>query len=74
MDNGSGDPVKTANVITDNGRYNIVVKDYIFAKVPTLYKNVDGTGSLTGSAFNSSTITTSASAVIHQIDNVLTFE
>lgn len=74
MDNGSGDPVKTANVITTDGRYNIIVKDYIFAKVPTLYKNVDGTGSLTGTAFSSSTITTSASAVIHQIDNVLTFE
>lgn len=74
MDNNSGEPVKTASVITDNGRYNIVVKDYIFAKVPTLYKNVDGTGAITGSAFNSSTISTSASAVIHQIDNVLTFE
>jgi len=74
MDNNSGEPVKTANVITDNGRYNIVVKDYIFAKVPTLYKNVDGTGAITGSAFSSSTISTSASAVIHQIDNVLTFE
>lgn len=74
MDNNSGDPVKTARVITENGMYNIVVKDYIFGKIPTLYKNVDGTGSTSGTAFNTSTITTSASAVIHQIDNVLTFE
>ena len=67
-------PVRTANVVTTNGLYNIIVKDYIFAKLPSAYKNIDQTGSTTAALFNTSTITTSASAVIHQIDNVLTFE
>jgi len=74
MDSKKGDPTRTAKVVTDNGLYNIIVKDYIFAKLPSTYKNVDGTGTATGTLFNTSSITTSASAVIHQIDNVLTFE
>jgi len=74
MDSKKGDPLRIAHVVTENGLYNLIVKDYVFAKIPTLYKNVDGTGSASGSLFNSSGITTSASAVIHQIDNVLTFE
>ncbi|MDP4268880.1 MAG: hypothetical protein Q8909_02010 [Bacteroidota bacterium] len=65
---------KTAKVETKDGLYNIVVKDYIFGLIPSKYKNIDGTGNATGTAFSSSTITSSASAVIHQIDNVLTFE
>ncbi|WP_243349168.1 hypothetical protein [Parabacteroides sp. FAFU027] len=65
---------KTANVETKDGLYNIIVKDYIFAQVPSKYKNIDGTGNATGSNFSSSSITSSASAVIHQIDNVLTFQ
>jgi uncharacterized surface protein with fasciclin (FAS1) repeats len=79
MDSKSGDPVRTANVltadpITGNSLYNIIVKDYVFDKLPGVYKNIDGTGAATGPLFNTSNITTSASAVIHQIDNVLTFE
>ncbi|MGC3979420.1 MAG: hypothetical protein QM751_15075 [Paludibacteraceae bacterium] len=74
MDTQVGTPVKTTKVLTDNGLYNIIVKDYIFSKVPSAYKNVDGTGAVSGLVFNSSTIVSSASAVIHQIDNVLTFE
>ncbi len=79
MDSKSGDPVRTANILTSDpqtGRslYNIIAKDYIFEKLPSGYKNIDGTGSVTGTAFNTSSIITSASAVIHQIDNVLTFE
>lgn len=62
---------KTANVTPLN---NIIVKDYNFAKKPTDYKNVDGTGSTSGTVFNTSRISNSASAVIHQIDDVLTFE
>ncbi len=65
---------KSARVVRDNGLYNIIAKDYIFSKVPSYYKNVDGTGASTGASFVSSSITTSASAVIHQIDNVLTFQ
>jgi len=74
MDSKSGDPIRKAKVVTQDGLYNIIVKDYIFVKVPSLYKNIDGTGISTGGLFNTSSITTSASAVIHQIDNVLTFE
>ena len=79
MDSKSGDPIRTANVLTadpltGNSLYNIIVKDYIFDKLPAGYKNIDGTGAASGALFNTSNITTSASAVIHQIDNVLTFE
>ncbi len=74
MDTPAEVTARTASVVTTNGLYNIIAKDYIFAKLPSAYKYVDGTGSLTGSLFNTSSISTSASAVIHQIDNVLTFE
>ena len=69
-----GGVTRTANVVTTDGLYNIITKDYIFSGLPTNYKNIDGTGASSGLLFNTSTITTSASAVIHQIDNVLTFE
>ena len=62
-----------AEVIAQPGYYNIVVKDYVFPKLPSQYKNVDGTGSATAAAFSTSSIITSSSAVIHLIDNVLTF-
>ena len=74
MDTPAGVPLRTANVVTTNGLYNIIAKDYIFAKLPSAYKYVDGTGPLSGSLFNTSSVSTSASAVIHQIDNILTFE
>lgn len=54
--------------------HNIVVKDYNFARLPTAYRNVDGTGAATGALFSTSRISNSASAVIHQIDDILTFE
>ncbi|MDD3078450.1 MAG: fasciclin domain-containing protein [Paludibacter sp.] len=73
-DGPSGSTPASAEVDKSNGLYNIIAKDYIFAKLPTAYKNVDGTGNVSGTAFSSSTITTSASAVIHQINNVLTFD
>jgi len=73
METKSGEPIRTAHVVP-NGLNNIIVKDYIFAKILSGYKNIDGTGSINGVLFNTSSITTSASAVIHQIDNVLTFE
>lgn len=74
MDSKVGEPVRVAKVVTANGLYNIIAKDYIFGKLPSLYKNVDGTGASTAGVFSSSTISTSASAIIHQIDNVLTIE
>jgi uncharacterized surface protein with fasciclin (FAS1) repeats len=73
-DTQNGAAACVANVTTDNNLRNIIVKDYIFTALPSKYKNVDGTGSITGTAFNASTIASSASAVIHQIDNVLTIE
>ena len=79
MDSKSTDPLRTVNVltadpVTGSALYNIIVKDYYFDKLPSGYKNIDGTGSLSGTLFNTSRISTSASAVIHEIDNVLTFE
>jgi uncharacterized surface protein with fasciclin (FAS1) repeats len=79
MDSKAGDLPRTAKVLTSDPLtskplYNIIAKDYIFDKLPTLYKNVDGTGSASGALFNTSNIVTSASSVIHEIDNVLTFE
>ncbi|MDD4990999.1 MAG: fasciclin domain-containing protein [Paludibacter sp.] len=65
---------KTAHVETKDGLYNIIVKDYIFNYIPTKFKNIDGTGNATGTDFTSSSIISSSSSVIHQIDNVLTFE
>ena len=62
----------SANVIKDNGLYNIMARDYIFSDNPLAYAEIDGTGS--GIDFNSSRITTSSTIVIHQIDNVLRFE
>ncbi len=61
----------TANITSKN---NIIAKDYIFAKLPSGYKNIDGTGTISGISFSSSLITTSSSTVIHQIDNLLMFE
>lgn len=64
-----------AYVTSDPTLHNIITKDYIFARLPSQYKNIDGTSvNASNPLFNTSLITTSASAVIHQIDNVLTFE
>lgn len=60
------------SVITDNNLYNIHARDFIFNADPLDLAEVDGTG--TGTAYSGSRIFTSSSAVIHQIDNVLTFE
>jgi len=65
---------QTAHVVTTEGLYNIIAKDYLFSKTPINYKNVDGSGASTGATFITSSITTSSSAVIHQIDKVLTFQ
>lgn len=62
----------TARVVTENGLYNMMVRDYIFSNNPLAYREVDGTGA--GANFNASSITTSSTAVIHQIDEVLRFE
>ena len=74
MDTPAGSPARTANVVSTGGLYNIIAKDYIFGKIPSAYKYVDGSGPAANALFDTSSISTSASAVIHQIDNVLTFE
>jgi len=79
MDSQTGNSLRTANVltadpVTGSSLYNIIAKDFIFDKLPSAYKNIDGTGATSGVSFSTSNITTSASAVIHEIDNVLTFE
>lgn len=63
---------KTAHVVTGNGLYNIMTRDFIFNAKPASFKNIDGTG--TGTLFSSSQIVTSSTAVIHQIDDILSFE
>jgi uncharacterized surface protein with fasciclin (FAS1) repeats len=62
----------TAKVIRNNGLFNILTRDYVFSANPQAFREIDGTG--TGTDFSSSTIITSSTAVIHQIDNVLRFE
>ena len=62
----------SANLIRTAGLYNILTRDYIFSGNPQAYKEIDGTGS--GSDFSNSSIVTSSTAVIHQIDNILRFE
>jgi uncharacterized surface protein with fasciclin (FAS1) repeats len=69
--NGSSFAGQTATTTTTN---NIIAKDYIFGRLLGDYKNADNSGTASATAFSSSTISTSASAVIHQIDNFLTFE
>jgi len=63
---------QTAHVLTSSGLYNIMTRDFVFNNKPSAFKNVDGTGS--GLLFSTSTIYTSSTAVIHQIDAVLTFK
>ena len=62
----------SANLIRINGLYNILTRDYIFSGNPQAYREIDGTGA--GADFSNSSIVTSSTAVIHQIDNVLRFE
>jgi len=64
---------KIAHVLTTNGLYNIMTRDFVFNYNSAYFKNIDGTGAKT-TIFTTSRIETSSTAVIHQIDNVLTFE
>lgn len=64
---GNVKPYK-ARVVKTGGLYNIMTRDYVF--------NIDPTSltSLKTTAYTTSEITTSSTAVIHQIDKVLRFE
>ena len=59
-------------VDTNNGLYNIMTRDFVFSNTPSSFKNIDGSG--TGTEFSLSQIYTSSTAVIHQINNVLSFQ
>jgi len=62
----------SAKVVDDPKLYNIMVRDYIFNYKPTEFKELNGLN--TGYEFSTSRIETSSTAVIHQIDNVLSFQ
>jgi hypothetical protein len=63
---------QTAHVVTSSGLYNIMTRDFVFSNKLSAYKDIDGTG--TGADFSNSSIYTSSTAVIHQIDAVLNFQ
>jgi len=59
-------------VVTSAGLYNIMTRDIIFRDKPSSYNTIDKLS--TGTDFLKSGITTSSTAVIHQIDAVLNFQ
>lgn len=59
-----------AKVLKNGGLYNIMTCDYIFASNPSSNQAID----VPGTNYSTSTISTSASAVIHQIDDILRFK
>lgn len=61
-----------AHVVTSNGLYNILTRDFVFNNRPSAFRNIDGTGA--GLLYNTSSIITSSTAVIHQINQVLNFQ
>ncbi len=66
-----------ARVIKEEGYYNLIAKDYVFNSTKDMsssFKNVDGTGAASAKAFASSRIVTTSSAVIHLIDDVLSYK
>ena len=63
---------RAVHVVKSGGLYNILVRDYIFNNLPSNFNEIDGSG--VGTQFSSSTIYTSSTAVIHQVDNILRFE
>ena len=63
---------ETAQVDTSKGLYNILTRDYVFNNRPSNFKNPDGTGA--GQDYATTSIITSSTAVIHQINKVLKFQ
>ncbi|MDA3853156.1 MAG: hypothetical protein PF444_02800, partial [Bacteroidales bacterium] len=62
----------TATVSSDPTLYNIMARDYVFTAAPSSFEEIDGSAG--GTNFENSEITTSSTAVIHQIDKILTIE
>jgi len=63
---------ETAQVDTSKGLYNILTRDFVFNNRPSNFKNPDGTGA--GQDYATTSIITSSTAVIHQINKVLKFQ
>jgi len=63
---------KSVKILTTDNLYNLMARDFIFGDKPAKSKEVDGSG--TGLLFETTTIVTSSTAVIHQISDVLTFQ
>ncbi|MFT3740742.1 MAG: fasciclin domain-containing protein [Breznakibacter sp.] len=61
---------QTVHVVKANSLYNLMTCDYIFSTNPSLLSAID----VPGTSYGASTISTSSSAVIHQIDDLLKFE
>lgn len=75
VDSKKGKSPVVANVLNGHNCYNnLIAKDFIFSRLPSDYKNVDGTGSTSGYLFTYSRLRNSSSAVLHQIDCFLTVE
>jgi hypothetical protein len=63
---------ETVQVDTSKGLYNILTRDFVFNNRPSNFKNPDGTGA--GQDYATTSIITSSTAVIHQINKVLNFQ
>lgn len=61
-----------ASVVTANGLYNILTRDFVFNNRPSAFREINGSG--TGQIYSSSMIITSSTAVVHQINQVLNFK
>ncbi|MBN2765678.1 MAG: fasciclin domain-containing protein [Paludibacteraceae bacterium] len=76
---GSGDNLtlttennKKVNVDKSMGLYNIMTRDIVFNNRPSTFRNYDNSGS--GATYISSRIYTSSTAVIHQVDDYLSYK
>ena len=63
---------RVVNLVKDDNRYNLIVRDYIFNNDPRQYNEIDDMTN--GYEYENSRIYTSSTAVINQIDDILTFE
>jgi uncharacterized surface protein with fasciclin (FAS1) repeats len=70
---GTATVINTIDVTSNKYLYNIMTRDYVFNYNPTYFKEIDGSGGKT-SLFTTSRIETSSTAVIHQINKVLSFQ
>ena len=70
---GTAHVITTLDAKSSKYLYNIMTRDYVFNYNPTYFKEIDGSGGKP-TLFTTSRIETSSTAVIHLIDNVLSFQ